>query len=208
MTNDVLKCINAVSHDISQTGIAKARQNKEQNYSYRGIDDFLNTLSPILAKHGLVIIPRYTHVSSIEVGKTAKGNSVMQATITGEFDLIAVSDGSKVTAVVTGEGRDSADKAISKCLSACYKYMAAQVFCVPFIGMPDAEDDTGSSNEVVIPKITPEALEAIIKRVQSCTSIEDLRALYNGLGAELSADEEAYAKVFAATKIRRAELKK
>ena len=56
---NVYQAINAVQADLSQVGIAKNRTNTQgAGFKFRGIDDVLNALSPLLAKHGLVIIPR------------------------------------------------------------------------------------------------------------------------------------------------------
>ena len=205
---DVLKAINAVSLELSKTGIGKDSQNKEQNYRYRGIDAYLNSLSPLLAKHGLVVVPLYTSCESTEVAKTKSGAPILQSKVVGEFDLFAVSDQSKVTAIVAGEGRDSADKAANKAMSVAYKYMAAQVFCIPFVGMEDPEDDSGGSGgEPEINLISPERVDEMIAKINATTDIEALRQFYDANAAELSTDEAAYAKVFAATKARRAKLK-
>ena len=54
----VLTAINAVMAEIAQEGIAKARNNSQQNYKFRGIDDVYNALAPLLAKHKLIITPK------------------------------------------------------------------------------------------------------------------------------------------------------
>ena len=146
--SEILKAINSVSAELAKTGIGKTRQNREQGYDYRGIDDYLNALSPLLAKHGIVIAPEYGEISSTEVAKTAKGNAVLQARVTGRFTLHSIADGSTITVAIPGEGRDSADKALNKAMSTAYKYMAAQVFCIPFVGMKDGEDDEDRDEEI------------------------------------------------------------
>ena len=54
----IYKAINAVQADLAISGISKDRKNAMQGYSFRGIDDVYNALSPLLAKHGLCILPR------------------------------------------------------------------------------------------------------------------------------------------------------
>ena len=41
-----------VMRDVGKDGIGKNRKNAEQKYSFRGIDDIFNALSPLLANRG------------------------------------------------------------------------------------------------------------------------------------------------------------
>jgi hypothetical protein len=59
-----------------------------------------------------------------------------------DFDLVSAVDGSSHTVHVIGEAMDSADKATNKAMSAAYKYMAMQVFCIPTEGDNDADATT------------------------------------------------------------------
>ena len=55
----VYKAINAVQTELSTIGITKDRTNLQgSGYKFRGIDDVYNAISPLLAKHGLCILPR------------------------------------------------------------------------------------------------------------------------------------------------------
>lgn len=51
-------------------------------------------------------------------------------------------DGSRHTVSTFGEAMDSADKATNKAMSAAYKYMAMQTFCIPTEGDNDADATT------------------------------------------------------------------
>jgi hypothetical protein len=58
---EVYKAIAAVQGELATTGIAKTRKNQQgSGYMFRGIDDVYAALSPLLAKHGLCVIPRMT----------------------------------------------------------------------------------------------------------------------------------------------------
>jgi hypothetical protein len=137
----VYQCISAVSADLAHSGIAKSRNNQQQGYKFRGIDDVYNALAPVLAKHGLIIIPR---IMSREVTERAtKSGSLMNCvTVEAEFDFIAAADGTMVTSRAYGEAQDSADKATNKAMSAAYKYTAMQTFCIPTEGDNDADAAT------------------------------------------------------------------
>lgn len=134
----VYGCIAAVMGDIGREGIGKNRKNQGQGFNFRGIDDVYNGLNQLLAKHGLVVIPRMTE-RDLQERTTAKGGIMFYVTVTAEFDLVAAADGSMHTARAYGEAMDSADKATNKAMSAAFKYMAFQVFCIPVEGQDDAD---------------------------------------------------------------------
>ncbi|GAM06358.1 ERF family protein [Novosphingobium sp. MBES04] len=133
--------IAAVQADIAREGISKERQNSFDRYNFRGIDDVYNALSPILAKHGLNILPRIIERDCQE-RQSKKGDAMFYVTVTAEFDLIAAEDGSKHTIRTYGEAMDRADKATNKAMSAAYKYAAFMAFAIPTDGDNDADSDT------------------------------------------------------------------
>lgn len=134
----VLQAINAVMADLSREGIGKDRKNAQQGYNFRGIDDVYNALAPVLARNHLVITPRCLERSK-EVVTTAKGGTLFYVTVDMEFELASAVDGSAKVARMFGEAMDSADKATNKAMSAAYKYMAMQEFCIPTEGDNDAD---------------------------------------------------------------------
>ena len=138
----VYAAIAAVSKNMATQGISKDRKNQQgSGYNFRGIDDVLNALSPSLVEHGLVIIPRCIERESVE-RQTKSGGAIFYTTVKVEFDFIAVSDGSKHTAVMYGEAMDTSDKSTNKAMSAAYKYVAFQTFCIPTEGDNDADLNT------------------------------------------------------------------
>jgi hypothetical protein len=137
---NVYEAINQVSLAMSRDGITKGRKNEQQGYAFRGIDDMYNALSIPLASVGLCIIPRFRNREVTE-RITAKGGTLFYVTIEGEFDLVGP-DGSKHTALAFGEAMDSGDKATNKAMSAAFKYMCMQLFCIPTEGDNDADATT------------------------------------------------------------------
>jgi hypothetical protein len=137
----VYQLIAAVSAELAQDGISKARKNTQQNYNFRGIDDVYNALAPVLARNGLVILPRILRRECVE-RTTQKGGVLFYVTVEAEFDFISAHDGSKHTVRTFGEAMDSADKATNKAMSAAYKYAAFQTFCIPTEGDNDADATT------------------------------------------------------------------
>lgn len=137
----VYKSINAVQDDLAKEGITKNRKNTQQGFNFRGIDDVYNALSPLLAKHGLCIIPRMLSRQCTERA-TQKGGTLFYVVVEAEFDFVCAIDGSMHTARTFGEAMDSADKATNKAMSAAYKYAAFQAFCIPTEGDNDADAHT------------------------------------------------------------------
>lgn len=137
----VYQAINAVQAALAQTGITKDRKNQQQGYSFRGIDDVFNALSPLLAAHGLCILPRVVSRECIE-RQTMKGGTLFYVTVGVEFDFVCAEDGSTHMVKTYGEAMDSADKATNKAMSAAYKYAAFQAFAIPTEGDNDADSHT------------------------------------------------------------------
>jgi hypothetical protein len=141
----VYGAIEAVMRDVGQKGIAKDQKNKQQDYKYRGIDDVYNAIAPLLAQHHLVIVPRVINREKTE-RETKNGSVLFYVVVQVEFDIICALDGSRHVASTWGEAMDSGDKATNKAMSAAYKYMAMQTFCIPTEGDNDA--DATSHDEI------------------------------------------------------------
>ena len=141
MEQNVYQLIAAVASDLAHDGISKDRKNQQQGYQFRGIDDVYNALSPIMARHGLVILPRILNRELTE-RQSAKGGVIFSVTVEAEFDFVSSHDKSSHTVRTFGEAMDSADKATNKAMSAAYKYAAFQTFCIPTEGDNDADGTT------------------------------------------------------------------
>lgn len=140
-TRSVYQAIAAVMGDLAKSGISKDQTNKFDKYKFRGIDDVYNALAPLLAKHGLLILPRVLQRTSEE--RTSKdGKAVFYITVAVEFDFVSADDGSKHTVRAYGEAMDRGDKGTNKAMTAAYKYACFEAFCIPVIGQDDADRET------------------------------------------------------------------
>ena len=183
--------IAAVQGELSKVGISKDRRNSQQGYQFRGIDDVYAALSPLLAAHGLVIIPRMKSRDVVE-RQTAKGGALFNVTVLAEFDFVSADDGSIHTASTYGEAMDSADKATNKAMSAAYKYAAFMTFAIPTDGDNDADAHTPEVSGKGAPNPKPDAithdqlvkLEMLIKATSS-NEILFLRAMGAPDGARI-----------------------
>ena len=163
----VYQAIAQVQAAIAKNGIAKLRRNAQQGYPFRGIDDVYNELSPHLSAAGLCILPRVISREVVERQST-KGGALFYVTVAVEFDLVCAEDGSKHTVKTYGEAMDSADKATNKAMSAAYKYMAMEVFCIPTEGDNDADASTPEVSSKITAKQLAE-LTALIDDVGANT---------------------------------------
>jgi len=143
----VYRAASAVSAAFAEHGIGKTRQNEQQRYKFRGIDEVMNALAPLLVEHGLLIVPRMVERSS-EERQTKSGNAMFTVTVAAEFDFVSVEDGSAFTARTYGEAMDTGDKATNKAMAVAYKYAAFQTFCIPTEGGGDTDADAVTHEEV------------------------------------------------------------
>ena len=135
----VYKAINAVQAELSKNGITKDRTNTQgSGYKFRGIDDVYNTIAPMLARHGLCILPRVLN-RTITERTSQKGGALFYVVVESEFDFVCAEDGSKHTVKTFGEAMDSGDKATNKAMSAAYKYACFQAFSIPTESDNDAD---------------------------------------------------------------------
>jgi hypothetical protein len=194
----VYNAINAVQRELAATGITKDRRNQQQGYSFRGIDDVFNALAPLLARHGLCILPRVVERDQTE-RQTAKGGTLFFVTVGVEFDLVAAEDGSKHTIKTYGEAMDSADKATNKAMSAAYKYAAFQAFAIPTEADNDADAHT---HDVRSPS------ERLLADIKNAATEADLLEAYGRAtaAAKASQDGKLMADAKAETKARKAAL--
>jgi len=177
----VYKAIAGVMSDLASTGIGKDSKNQQQGFAYRGIDAVMNALAPLLVKHGLLILPRYTS-RNVQERVNAKGTALFYVTVAGELVFTSVEDGSTHTVAIYGEAMDSGDKATNKAMSIAYKYGAFQAFCIP----TEAQDPDAVCHDVQPKKLSPELVKSVPKSAFDALDTEE-QAFLQGLANEVSA---------------------
>lgn len=137
----VYKAISAVAGELARHGIPKSNIHLKDLYQYRSIDEVMDRLSPLLAKHRLCVLPRVLDRVSVE--RSAMGGlPFLSVTLKVSFDIVCAHDASKHTIEVFGEANDDGDKATAKAMSSAYKYAMLQSFCIPVVGIDDADAST------------------------------------------------------------------
>jgi hypothetical protein len=169
----VIRAINEVTATLASEGISKDRKNTQQSYQFRGIDDVLNALSRIISNTKLVIVPHVLSRDLVE-RQTKTGGALFYVTVRVEYTFISAEDGSRETiGPFDGEAMDSADKATNKAMSAAYKYMAIQTFCIPTEGDNDADATTHEVAPSQQDGPTEAELTAFFARAQSSLNAKD-----------------------------------
>ena len=134
----VYASINAVSAELAEHGIAKTHVNAVDDYQYRSIDDLLDRLAPVLAKHRLCVLPRALKRTIAE--RQDEGQRVLfHVSLKVAFTLTSVDDGSCHVVKAYGEALDPSDKATAKAMSAAYKSAMIQTFCIPLAGSEEPD---------------------------------------------------------------------
>lgn len=153
-TKNIAQTLIEVTQEVGLSGIGKNDVNQIQKYKYRGIDAVYNTLNTIFGKCGLVIIENVTKFHT-EERATKTGGTMITRIVEVEYKLLA-SDGSFEMAKSIGEANDTSDKAMNKAITAAYKYLMFQLFCIPLVGNEgDADNNTieaSSINEIAAKK--------------------------------------------------------
>lgn len=153
--NGIYKALAAVTEEIGAIG--KNQKNKGQGFMFRGIDDLMNALNPVLAKNKVFIVPDIQDQKR-EERKTTNGTILIYSICKIKYTFYT-DDGSNLHAIVIGEGMDSGDKSTNKAMSAAFKYACFQVFCIPTEEIKDADSE---SYEVEDRYITEEEKIALV----------------------------------------------
>jgi hypothetical protein len=172
----VYRAIHAITAAFAKDGIAKAHINLKDQYHYRSIDDLLNRLGPLLARHRLCILPRVLERSATE--QPGEGDGLLVAvTVRVAYELVSCRDGSMHLVEAVGEALDPGDKATAKALSSAYKSAMLQAFCIPVAG----EDADGASHRLKARAIAAAPVQGwdawardIVDMVGVCESIDAL----------------------------------
>jgi len=142
--------------------IGKGRTNPQQGYKFRGIDDVVAELQPLMAKHGILMSPKVLERER-EVLATKSGGSMASVRLLVEHTF-RVADGSSVVATTLGEAMDSGDKASNKAMSAALKYALTETFMIP---VRESERDTEEHSPQLAPKVLTEQLKASLAAQQT-----------------------------------------
>lgn len=122
--------------------IGKGQYNTQQKFHFRGHDDVLNALNPLLSKHGVYPVP---FVLDRVVGErtTGQGKTMYEVNLHVRYRLYGAG-GDYIEASAWGEGTDMGDKSTNKAMTMAFKNVLAQAFAV---STEESYDTDGLTNE-------------------------------------------------------------
>ena len=160
-TKNIYQTLNAIMKEVG--AIEKNQENKAQGFKFRGIDQFMNELHPLMGKHGLIAIPTFIS-STVTPCQSKNGASQFRVTQQIKYTFYAL-DGTFLEAVIEGEAIDTADKGSTKAMSSALKYLLMQVFMIPTKDLEDADSFS--------PEIGAERKPMVIPSMQFTDLISD-----------------------------------
>lgn len=194
---NIYESITKIMEEIPAIG--KDQTNKTQGFKYRGIDNVMNTLQPLLSKNKVFIVPQILEQTR-EERITNKGGNLIYSICKIKYIFYA-EDGTYIEAVTVGEGMDSGDKATNKAMAIAMKYALFQVFCIPTeeIKDPDGETPEGSKpkNQLISAKDAKRLQEIMENKGLNVQAL--LQKNYN-LNNTTELNSEQYAKIMIAIK--------
>ncbi len=154
----VIQAISAITLELPS--IQKNDSGDGVKYKFRGIETLIGHLSPLLAKHGVVIVPRTRIVEIRTMVENSQGQMKgWTETVLEVTWRIYGPDGSSVEAITVGIGRDNSDKGSNKAQTQAFKYLLMELFAIgdkdedgdafPPSGRPEALIDADTANMVV-----------------------------------------------------------
>lgn len=117
--------------------IGKTQKNQQQNFMFRGHDDVMNALNPLLAKHGVFIVPDVIERVTGE-RMTSNNKTMYEVNLHVAFTFYGAG-GDWFRCSGWGEGTDMGDKATSKAMTMAFKYVVAQAFALATAEVSDAD---------------------------------------------------------------------
>jgi len=132
---DVVKAISAITAELPSIG--KTDSGDGVKYKFRGIETLIGHLSGLLAKHGVVIVPRTKILEIFRNVENSQGQmkgwteTILQVT----WDIYGP-EGGHIQAVTVGIGRDNSDKGSNKAQTQAFKYLLMELFAIG-----DKDDD-------------------------------------------------------------------
>ncbi|WP_372663680.1 ERF family protein [Amycolatopsis kentuckyensis] len=136
-TKSVYEALNDVMADVRAVG--KGDYNKQQGFSFRGIDAVVNAVGPVLRRHRVIVAPLHTEARYRDV-LSAKQTPMRECTVLVTYRIYGPA-GDHIDTQVAGEAMDIGDKGTPKAMSVAYRTALLQALCLP-TNEPDPDHDT------------------------------------------------------------------
>jgi hypothetical protein len=147
--------------------IGKDQRNAQQGFNFRGIDDVLNALNPMLAKHGVFYVPEV--LERVTEERATKSGGVMYVTHLHVRYRFYGLKGDYIEASGWGEGTDSGDKATPKAMTGAMKYVLFQTFAI------STEEASKNDSDAHTPEETMSGAQQVSERIGALSEPEKAR---------------------------------
>ena len=149
--NDIMADIGSIKKEKSGSGIS---------YKFRGVDQVYAALQPLLVRHKVMVLPTRTRDVRYDEAETKNGGALNYCRLTQEYTFFSCTDDSWVACEMPGEAMDTSDKATNKALSAAFKYLSFQGFCIP---TDDPDQDADATSYEIKPRSQRQAQQQVEK---------------------------------------------
>lgn len=200
---NVIEALRRVMRDLPAIGKEGRASQAQGGYAYRGIEDITKVAQSLLARHGVVFVPRVVRTTIEQI--TVQNKPWTDTILDVEYDVYGpggIEDKITVGPLI-GIGRDNSDKGANKAETQAYKYALVQVFCIAD-QTSDADGTTHEADayEAGQPRRTPAGnlrqgprlLEGWSTVSEQRDAHDELRELSQQLDAEQKADMTAWRK--------------
>lgn len=179
----VIRAISAVMADLPAIG--KGDKSPE-GYRYRGIEAITSKLQPLMAKHGVVIVPNATVMQIVPAVSMREGWQDVHMSVTW---TIYGPDGSSITATTHGIGRDKADKGANKAMTQALKYLLLSLLVIADKADDSEAHDVNADTDPAptAPPTAGQRLFELAKRTKGTPVEQQLRDLAAENGRKLTA---------------------
>jgi hypothetical protein len=168
----------AVMNDVQSLG--KDQRNDHQKFNFRGVDDVMNAVGPVLRAHGVSVIPCAVDLRTRDA-QTTQGKAAHESMVVVSYTIYGPA-GDSMPGAAAGESLDSGDKATPKAMSVAYRTFLLQALCLPTQQTdPDAETYQRSDEG----RVQQEAAQAYANGLGGCTDpmvLENVRTQAEGKG--------------------------
>lgn len=137
MSESVVKALTAVMGELPAIG---KNDRSPEGYQYRGIEQITKHLQPLLANHGVIIVPSASIVEVKPAPAMKEGWQDVYMTVDWK---IYGPDGTSISARTNGVGRDKSDKGANKAQTQAYKYLLLHLLSIA----DRADDSDGETYE-------------------------------------------------------------
>ena len=140
----------AVMAEVQALGKNQRVDSGPARFNFRGVDDVMNAVGPVLRKHQVSVVP--TAVSHQPENVTTRNGAVMRNVTVFVTYAIHGPAGDTMTGAAAGEAADSGDKATPKAMSVAFRTFLLQSLCLP---TDEVDPDQHQYERAEAPQETP-----------------------------------------------------